>query len=188
MLPKSKQGRFVRERVLWRNEELSKLAKRYVQNNFSVKGKPNMTTHDFFVWVNTTLPRKVSVSTCRRWLSGMRFEVITPRKGVFIDGHERADARTAYLRFVNLLNAPTDESRSAIPTDIEPQTADKREKTVFLFHDESIFHSNDLKWGIKGEKIMKGKSKGAGIMVSDFIHEKNVFLLLSETEYEEAKK
>ncbi len=36
----------------------------------------------------------------------------------------------------------TDESRAAIPTDIEPPTAEKREKTVFLFHDESIFHSN----------------------------------------------
>ena len=62
---------------------------------------------------------------------------------------------------------------------------------MFLFHDESIFHSNDdqnLKWGVKGENIMKGKSKGAGIMVSDFIYENNGFLALSETEYEEAKK
>ncbi len=66
----------------------------------------------------------------------MGFEVITPRKVVFIDRHERADvieARTAYLGFVNLLNAPTDESRSPIPTNIEPPTADKRETTVFFF-------------------------------------------------------
>ena len=82
----------------------------------------------------------------------MGFEVITPRKGIFIDGHERSDvveARKNFLRrmvklgFLNLLNAPTDESRAAIPSDIEQPTADKREKTVFLYHDESTFHSND---------------------------------------------
>ncbi len=37
-----------------KNEELSKLAKRYVQNNSSVKGKPNMTT-------NTTLLLRLSL-------------------------------------------------------------------------------------------------------------------------------
>ncbi len=106
--------------MLWENEELSKMAKKYVQNNASIKGKPNMTTFDFCSWVNSTLepgfPRKISVSTARRWLCAMGFEVLTPRKGVFIDGHERPDvveARSAFLRrmvklgFVNLLNAPT---------------------------------------------------------------------------------
>lgn len=70
-----------------------------------------MTTHDFCKWVNTTLlpkitleagfPRKISVSTCRRWLLHIGFEVVTPRSGVFIDGHERPDvveSRTAFLR------------------------------------------------------------------------------------------
>lgn len=105
------------------------------------------------------------------------FEVLTPRKGVFIDGHERPDvveARSAFLRrmvklgFVNLLNAPTDDACKAIPIDIEPPDAQRRDKTVFFFHDESTFNSNDdqnLKWGMKGEKIMKKKSRGAGIMV-----------------------
>ncbi len=121
-------------------------------------------------------------------------------KGIFIDEHERPDvveARTAFLRrmvkvgFLNLLNAPTDEARNAIPQDIEPPIAEKREKTVFIFHDESTFNANDddqsLKWGVKGEKIMKKKSRGAGIMVSDFIEEKNGFLALNDAEYEIAK-
>ena len=95
------------------------------------------------------------------------------------------------LGILNLLNAPTDESRAAIPTDIEPPTADKRAKTVFIFHDESTLHSNDhqsLKWGVKGEKIMKKKGKGAGIIVSDFIDDKNGFLALNDVEYENGKK
>ncbi len=50
----SKQGRFVREGVLccgvvvlWKNEELSEKVCTKQFNNSSVKGKPNMTTHDF---------------------------------------------------------------------------------------------------------------------------------------------
>ena len=78
--------------------------------------------------------------------------MITPWKRIFIDGHERPDVVESYtaffrrmvkLGFLNLLNAPTDESRVAIPTDIEPPTADKRAKTVFIFHDKSTFHYND---------------------------------------------
>ena len=190
-LPKTRQGQYRRKGVSWKNEELSKMAKKYVQNNSSVKGKPNMTTYDFCRWVNTTLlpnltlepgfPRKVSVTTCRRWLLAMGFEVITPRKGIFIDGHERPDvveARSASLRrmvklgLLNSLNIPTDDAQKAIPHDMEPPTAKKCEKTIFFFHDESTFSASDdqnLKWGIKGEKIMKKKSKGAGIILSDFM-------------------
>ena len=40
---------------------------------------------------------------------------------------------------------------------------------------------------MKGEKMMKPKSKGAGIMVSDFIDEHNGFLALTDDEYETAQ-
>ena len=63
--------------------------------------------------------------------------------------------------FLNLLNAPTDEAREAIPKDIETPDVARRNKTVFLFHDESTFNANDdqnMKWGIKGEKIMKRRA------------------------------
>ena len=39
----------------------------------------------------------------------------------------------------------------------------------------------------QGEKIIKPKSKVAGIMVSDFIDEHNGFLMLNDKEYEQAK-
>ena len=128
------------------------------------------------------------------------FELITPRKGVFIDGHERVDvvkARTEYFRrmvklgYVSLTNGPTPDAIKAIPVDIESPTEDRRSKTVFIFHDETTFHSNDdqiLKWGLKGEKIMKSKSKGAGIMLSDFIDNHNGFLALTDEEYDQAKQ
>ncbi len=194
-LPKSKQGTFQRNGVLSKNEELTEMARKFVTNNSSVKGKPNVTTFDFCRWVNESLlqnvtlepgfPRKVSISTCNRWLHVMGFEVITPRKGPFIDGHERPDVvedRTKFLNrmvklgFLNLLNAPDDKAKPAIPVDIEPPTVDKREKTVYIFH---TFNSNE-----DHEK----KSRGAGIMVSDFVDNKNGMLALSSDEYERAKQ
>ena len=87
--------------------------------------------------------------------------------------------------------SPLDATLKAIPTDIEPPTADKREKTVFIFHDETTFNAYDdqnLKWGMKGEKIMKKKSKGTSRMVSDFITEQDSFLALSDAEYQRAKE
>ena len=99
ILPESKQGRYQRTGVLWYNEELNQKAAEYVRLNASVKGTPNMTAIDFCKWVNKSLlpnsllepgyPRKVSVETARRWLHHLGFEMITPRKGIFIDGHER---------------------------------------------------------------------------------------------------
>ena len=71
-----------------------------------------------------------------------------------------------------------------------PPTHERHAKTVGFFHDESTFMSNEdqpTQWGMKGEKMMKPKSKGAGIMVSDFIDEYNGFLALSDEEYDRAK-
>ena len=51
----------------------------------AVKGRSTMTTHDFCKWENTTLlsnltlvpefPRRVSVTTCRRWLLCLSFSL-----------------------------------------------------------------------------------------------------------------
>ena len=77
----------------------------------------------------------------------------------------------------------------ALP-DVDGPTNKRRSKTVVFFHDESMFMSNEdqpKQWGMKGEKIMKPKSKGAGIMVSDFVDEHNGFLALSDEEHDAAK-
>ena len=61
---------------------------------------------------------------------------------------------------------------------------------MFFFHNESTFHSNEdqpTQWGKKGDKMMKPKSRGSGIMVSDFIDEHSGFLALTEAEYNVAK-
>jgi hypothetical protein len=206
----SNQGRYQRTGVLWANEELNKKATAYVRANAAVKGKPNMTSIEFCKWVNKTLlpnstlepgfPRRVSVETSRKWLHEMGFEVLTARKGIFIDGHERLDvieSRKTFLRkmvkigFLHFTNAPTEEAKQALPDDLDPPIQERREKTVVFFHDETTFQSNEdqsSQWGVHGTKVMRPKSKGAGIMISDFIDEHNGFLSLTDEEYERAKQ
>ena len=143
-------------------------------------------------------PPKISLKTARLWLHHLGFEVLTVRKGIFIDGHERLDvidARKLFLRkmtklgFLHITNAPTKDAMKALP-DVDAPTSERRSKTVVFFHDESTFMSNEdqtTQWGMKGERMLKPKSKGSGIMVSDFIDEHNGFLALSDEEHDRAK-
>ena len=94
------------------------------------------------------------------------------------------------LGFINEGNAPTDEAKHSLPSDLECPQQEIISKTVIFFHDGSTFQSNDDQptfWGTKGTQIIKPKSKGAGIMVSDFICEKDGYLALTQSEYDAAK-
>ena len=62
------------------------------------------------------------METARKWfLHEMRFEVLTPRKGIFIDGHEREDVqywkfflqRMIKIVFLHFMNAPTETALKA---------------------------------------------------------------------------
>ena len=60
-----------------------------------------------------------------------------------------------------------------------------------MFHDESTFQANDDEtwlWGVKGEHVIRPKSRGSGIMVSDFIDEFNGYLRLTEEEFSAHKE
>ncbi len=118
---------------------------------------------------------------------------------MFVDGHERPDVvaqRNEFLRkllkigFLHL-HLPLKQQQ---PTDIEPPTADRRQKLVLFCHDESTFQSphsrvtmtddQNMQWG---DKMMKPKSKGAGVMVSDFVDERTGFLAFTDEEYLQTK-
>ena len=208
-IPECKQGKYQRSGVLWTSEELNKMASDYIRSNANVKGKPNLTVSQFCHWVNNDLlpnetlepgfPRKISVETARKWMHELGFEVVTKKKGTYVDGHERADVveyRAKFLRrlvslgFLNSDNAPTEEAKTALPADINIPSPEIIEKTVFLFHDETTFQANEDQttvWAPKGTKIIRPKSKGSGIMVSDFICEQSGYLCLTDDEYERAK-
>ena len=95
------------------------------------------------------------------------------------------------LGFLNRDNAPTDEAHEALPADLETPPPGVLEKTVVLFHDESTFQANEDQstvWAMPGTSVMRPESKGSGIMVSDFIEEKEGYLHLTDEEYKSAKK
>lgn len=209
VVEETKQGRYQRSGVLWRNEDLNKKAARYIRENAFVKGRANLTAGSFCSWINQELlpnetvepgfPRKVSVDTARTWMHELGFEVLLSKKGTFVDGHERDDVvqyRNVFLRqlishgFLNPSNAPSEEAKKALPEDLVSPSQAVLDKTIVFFHDESTFQSNDDQatfWGTKGTHVMRPKSKGAGIMVSDYIDERNGYLALTNDEYSRAK-
>ena len=81
-------------------ERLS-LVRGYVWANTQVKGRPNMTSIDFCRWVNESLPPNSTLGpvsleklASKQLVNGcitLGFEVLTAKKGIFIDGHERDD-------------------------------------------------------------------------------------------------
>ena len=100
-VPESKQGEYQRSGVLWSNEDLNRKATKYIRENASVKGQPNLTVGKFCQWVNDDLlpnetlepgfPRKVAIETARKWMIELGFNVVWKKKGTFVDGHERDD-------------------------------------------------------------------------------------------------
>ena len=207
--PDTLQGKYQRKGVLWNDEKLNECVRKYVRENANIKGKPNMTSLSFYKWVNEDLlpnrvlepgyPRKIGLETARKWLHHLEFHVLDQKKGVYIDSHERDDVieyRQKFLRkmvsigFLNKDNAPTSEAAQFLPDDLECPSSHQLERTVVLFHDESIFTANEdqkLQWGSADMHVIRPKGKGAGIMVSDFIDEFNGYLRLTDDELERAK-
>ena len=90
------------------------------------------------------------------------------------------------LGFLNSNDAPSKEAKAALPADINTLSSDVIDKTVVLFHDETTFQANEDQttvWAPKGTKVIRPKSKGSGIMISDFISEQSGYLSLTDEEY-----
>ena len=209
-IPDNEQGRYQRQGILWSSETLNKKATKYIRENCNVKGQPNLTSGGFCLWVNEDLlpneclepgfPRRISVETARQWMHHLGFEVLSSKKGAYFDGHEREDVVEDRKKFLTKMievgflhpdHAPTPEAQRAFPSDVSLASSAVRDKCVIIFHDESIFNANDdqtVQWGVKGEGMLRPKSKGSGIMVSDFIDERNGYLCLTTEEFEEAVK
>ena len=129
----------------------------------SVKGKPNLTNDKICQWVNDNL---------------LPNETLEPKKkkGMYVDGHEHVEYRKTFLRkkvsLSCLVALPRRRRRKLFQTiPMVPH--------VMLLDDESTFQANKDQptlWAEKGTTVMRPKSKGAGIMVSDFIDKHNGYL------------
>ena len=125
----------------------------------------------------------LSSQTAVKWLQEMGYKFRDVRKGVYKDGHERADVvayrQAEFLpalqalenRMVHweLINANGEEElRMVYPSDLPPGVR----PVVLIVHDESTFNANDgrLKIWVKEDNLsLKKKTRGKGIIVSDFL-------------------
>jgi len=117
-----------------------------------------MTVFDFCKWVNETLlpmvrahhhkiQSKVSSHTACRWLHKLGFKPSSTTKAVYIDGHERDDVvkyRDLYFKRMDILHMTHARPlfcEDEIPA--EPFIGPQPRSLALLFHDESMYHSNE---------------------------------------------
>ena len=169
------RGKYDRMQAVSNNEDLTEQAKLHVRENSFKKGAPNMTVRSFCSWVNNELlpnstpepgaPRKISVEVARQWLHTMEFKVKRATKGIYDDGHERADVvflkTMTSLGFLNRKNALNEEVARLLPTfTVSPE----ERETIFWFHDESSYNANVdqvTMWKDETIQVMRPKGRGA---------------------------
>ena len=193
------RGKYQRA-CLFNEESLRLQAAMWVRENAVRKGAPNLVAREFCQWVNNellpssdlppNLPRSIGVRTATRWLRRLGFRPTSHKKGAYVDGHERDDVvahRKEFLedmktlRETHLPPPPPSDERAATP----PPNAEFLKQLIVIYHDESIFNTNEGQkwaWATGDQPIIQPKTKGAGIMVSDFIEQRGGFLRLTETE------
>ena len=195
-----KRGKYKRD-CLFTNEDIKLEAAMWVRENSYKKGAANMTAASFCSWVNDTLllhydlpanlPQRISLRTATRWLHHLGFRPQSHQKGAYVDGHEREDvvkSRKYYLEKLRQLKdthkppPPCSDERTATP----PSDAETRKMLVQIYHDECIFNSNEGQtwmWATENTPVIQPKTKGAGVMVSDFIDQHQGFLCITEEEH-----
>jgi len=118
--------------------------------------------------------------TAARWLNQIGYKYKECKKGVYKDGHERADVVTyrqdVFLPALEdlepyLVHWRLDDNGK--PIMVLPEGLPPGQKPIVLVtHDESTFDSNEGRgygWMKDGEPPIRKKSRGKGIMVSHFV-------------------
>ena len=199
MLTPHKQGTYERHTV-YNDEHLYHTAAEWVKENAFVKGRPNMTAQSFCDWVNGELlisshlppvfPQEISLRTAVRWLHHLGFKPVSHKKGVYNDGHEREDIMKHRKDLLKTLNDLHSSHCPLPPCSDEPSRVcieedEEKSELVMIFHDESIFNTNE------GQTWMWGESERPAIlpktMVSDFVEEHGGFFKLLSAELNEAR-
>jgi hypothetical protein len=127
------------------------------------------------------LPDSVTASTVRRWLKNIGFQRKMVSKGMYHDGHERADV-VEYRNGVYLPQMEILELRMAIWDQLpsgdrfrkDPILREGEREIIPIFHDETALHAQEMPrfvWVYESEQVLRQKSDGKLFMISDFIME-----------------
>ncbi len=166
----SERGKHPKLVSLMSDENFQADVRKFVQENSNVKGRPNLTLQDVVTWLHETHHVEVCKSNVSLWLHEMGFSYHQHTKGVYFDGHEREDVvadRKAYLDTLQSLGSHmwTFNSPSPDPA-IHP--------VIRIYHDETTYYANayqSFHWTDGSNQVLKQKSLGQAIMVSDFVEE-----------------
>ena len=155
-----------------------------------------MNAVSFTRWVNDHLlpnsilepgfPRHIGVETGRKWLHELGFEVFNKEKGVYIDAmSERMLSHTGRNSYVNLLlvaSWPKMEHlmmrrrmRFQMISSLLQQSEDKKLYSFFMMKRLSMQMMTKICSG--GHLTVNWLDQRSGIMVSDFITERDVFFV-----------
>ena len=99
------------------------------------------------------------------------FKQVNHSKGVYFDGHEREDVVAYRSTFLKTLE---DLDLRCIYDGHTPSLEDDEKPLIIIHHDESTFYVNAdqrFYWADDETTVLKQKSLGQSIMVSDFIEE-----------------
>ena len=81
-------------------------------------------------------------------------------------------------------------SSATISISAPPASSTDKKKLVMIYHDESIFSTNEAQtwmWGMQDKPAILPKTRGSGIMVSDFIEEYSGYISLASDELDTAR-
>ena len=175
-LMSSRRGQCAKHISLYNCTEFQQEAREYVRANANVKGSPNMTSKSFAAGIAKSWGHDIHEETARQWLHKLGFKPKSSSKGVYFDGHERDDVRDAREKYLDILDK-ADQRRYGSQNLLRPE----ERPIIRLYHDESTFYANAQQstyWNDGINTVLRQKSMGQAIMVSDFIDEVNGFLRL----------
>lgn len=117
---------------------------------------------------------RVTLRTAARWMNTLGYKYGLWQKGVYIDGHERADVVEYRTKFLQRMKErmPSMATWSGDMMELKSKIEEGKDEIVWVSHDESIFYTNDdgsYGWGNEERPDLHKKGKGKCIMVSDFI-------------------
>ena len=157
---------------LLNDEDFQMAARSFVRKQACRKGQPNLTSNDFSAWVQSEYSMAIHDSTARRWLEKLGFARVHHQKGVYFDGHDRDDV-VVYRN--NFLTTMAEYDKKSLTCDgAIPELAAGEKAYIRVVHDECTYYANcdqSFFWGDEETNVLRQKSLGASIMVSDFIDE-----------------
>ena len=115
---------------------------------------------------------KISDVTAWRWLHRLGFSRKHHQKGVYFDGHDRDNVVVNINKFLECMKEL--DKKTLVPGKACPVLGPNERPLIRVVHDESTYYANcdqSYFWGDNQTNVLKQKSLGSSIMVSDFIDE-----------------